>query len=128
MKARLILFTAALLAIGTSFPAAADPSPPAQLPAIPPSVLDNPYVQSVINALRGVLQTTNGNAAFGRVTYFKHFEMQVQTAPSVYREIHLHQGTVINPRGATLSPGMTVSVHGAAQGDGSLNADEIDVR
>jgi hypothetical protein len=84
-------------------------------------------VQSVINTLGGLLQSTTGDAAYGKVAYFKHFELQVKTAPNVYREVHLHQGTIINPRGTTLSPGLTVSVRGKAQSDGSLNADQIDV-
>ena len=52
-------------------------------------------------------------------------ELQVQTAPNVYRQIHLHQGTIINPRGTTLTPGMIVDVSGTAQPDHSLNADVI---
>ena len=101
----------------------ADPLP---LPSIPPDVQNNPIVQSVLNALGGVLlQTTNGNTAHGKVTYFRHFSMQLETAPNVYRDVHLHQGTVINPRGASLTPGMTVDVTGAAQSDHSLDADAI---
>jgi hypothetical protein len=128
MKPRPVALVAAILSIGMSTAAFADPSPAPHGLQIPPSVLNNPYVQSVINALGGVLQSTNGNAAFGKVTYFKRFELQVQTAPSVFREVHLHQGTIINPRGASLTPGMTVSVNGKAQSDGSLNADQIDIR
>jgi hypothetical protein len=51
--------------------------------------------------------------------------MQLETAPNVYRDVHLHQGTVINPRGASLTPGMTVDVTGSAQSDHSLDADAI---
>jgi len=39
----------------------------------------------------------------------------------------LHQGTVINPRGATIANGQRVNVRGLAQSDGSLNADEITI-
>lgn len=99
---------------------------PIAIPSIPPAVQNNPIVQSVLNALGNVLlQSTNGPTAHGRVTYFRHFEMQIETAPNVYREVHLHQGTIINPRGATITPGMTVDVNGAVQGDKSLNADAI---
>lgn len=42
--------------------------------------------------------------------------------------IHLHQGTIINPRGTTLQNGMRVHVIGHPNGDGTFEADEIDVR
>ena len=95
------------------------------IPAVPPDVQNNPIVQSILQAVGGILQTTNGNTAHGRVTYFRRFELQVETAPNVYRQIHLHQGTIINPRGTTLTPGMIVDVSGNAQTDHSLNADAI---
>jgi hypothetical protein len=80
----------------------------------------------VINAVSNLLlQTTNGNTAHGKVTYFRRFDLQLETAPNVYREVHLHQGTVIDPRGTSLAPGMTVDVSGSAQSDHSLNADTI---
>ena len=121
-KLRVLALAIALLVASTS-PALADPQP---FPSIPPEVQNNPIVQSVLNALGNVLlQTTNGNSAHGKVTYFRHYELQVETAPNVYRDVHLHQGTVINPRGATLAPGMIVDVTGSAQSDHSLNADTI---
>lgn len=112
--------------------AAADPTPAPSLgipglPNVPQSVLQNPLVQSVINAASGLLQTTNGPIARGRVTYFKRFDLQLRTAPNVYRTVRLHQGTIIDPRGATLAPGMSVEVDGVPQGDGSLAADKITV-
>jgi hypothetical protein len=102
---------------------------PIVMPSIPPEVQNNPIVQSVLNAIGNVLlQTTNGNTAHGKVSYYRHFDLQLETAPKVYRDIHLHQGTVINPRGTTLAPGMTVDVSGSAQSDHSLNADTITAR
>jgi hypothetical protein len=116
----------AALWIAASVPALADP--PA-IPSIPPEIQNNPIVQSVLNAVGNVLlQTTNGNSAHGKVTYFRHFDLQLETAPNVYRDVHLHQGTVINPRGTTLAPGMTVDVNGSAQSDHSLDADSITAR
>jgi hypothetical protein len=132
MKLPFVALVAAVLCLGTSGAVLADgtppPAPPAQglsLPNLPSEVMNNPIVQSVLNAVSGLLQTTNGNAAHGQVTYFNRFELQVQTAPNVYRSVHLHQGTIINPRGTSLHPGMTVDVVGLAQHDGSLNADQI---
>jgi hypothetical protein len=117
-----VLCLAAVVWIGGTGAALADP---AALPSIPPEVQNNPIVQSVLNAVGNLLQTTNGNTAHGKVTYFRRFEMQVETAPNVYRAVHLHQGTVINPRGTTLAPGMIVDVSGSAQSDRSLNADTM---
>jgi hypothetical protein len=133
MKLPIVAFVAAVLCLGTSGAVLADGTPPPSaqgfsLPNLPSEVLNNPLVQSVIDSVSGLLQTTNGNAAHGRVTYFNRFDLQVQTAPNVYRSVHLHQGTVINPRGTTLRPGMTVDVAGLAQHDGSLNADQITAR
>jgi hypothetical protein len=105
----------------------ADDAAPRTLPSIPTDILNNPLVKSILDALGGVMQTTNGNTAAGRVTFFNRFEMQLQTGPAVYRNVHLHQGTVINPRGTSLSKGMLIIVNGAAQQDGSLNADTITV-
>jgi hypothetical protein len=122
MKTRAIGLAAALWLTGTGVALADGPS----LPDIPPSVQNNPIVQSVLNAIGNVLlQTTNGNSAHGKVTYFRRFDLQVETAPNVYREVHLHQGTEIDPRGTTIVPGMIVDVSGTAQSDKSLNADTI---
>ena len=41
--------------------------------------------------------------------------------------IRLHPGTVINPTGATIQPGMRVRVTGHPNGDGSFEADRIDL-
>jgi hypothetical protein len=114
---------AAALWLATSSIALADP---VAIPSIPPEVQNNPIVQSVLNALGNVLlQSTNGPTAHGKVTYFRRYDLQVQTAPNVYREVHLHPGTVINPRGTTIVPGMTVDVNGSVQSDKSLSADTI---
>ena len=126
MRLSILVLTAALWWTGGAL-AVADPSP-LPVPNVPADVLHNPIVQSVLNALGGLMQTTNGPTASGRVKYFRRFELQVETAPNVYRDVHLHQGTVINPRGTTLAPGMTVTVSGSPQHDGSLNADTITAR
>lgn len=43
------------------------------------------------------------------------------------QRIHLHQGTVINPRGTTLQNGMQIRVSGHPNADGSFEADRVDV-
>ena len=121
MTKRIFILATAMWLAGSSA-ALADPL------TIPPDLQNNPIVQSVLNAVGGLLQSSNGNTAHGKVTYFRRFDLQLETAPKVYRDVHLHQGTVINPRGTTLAPGMTVDVNGSAQSDHSLDADTITAR
>ncbi len=130
--AALVAVTLAPAAFADPTPEPASTPPPAAAPAlplpIPSGLLNSPYVQGILNALGGVTQTTNGSTAIGKVTYFKQFELQLETAPTVYRRVRLHQGTVINPRGTTIQPGMSLQVNGVPQNDGSLNADTITLR
>jgi hypothetical protein len=135
MKARFVGISTAVLCLSLSVCAQADPTPAPSpgvtvpnIPGVPSSVMNSPMVQSILNAAGGLLQTTKGPTAHGKVTYFKHFDLQLQTAPTVYRQIRLHQGTVINPRGANLQPGTVVDVSGSPQSDGSLSADTINVQ
>lgn len=127
MKTRLVGTIAGVLCLGLTGPALADPSSPLpqSIPNVPSSVLNNPIVQSVMSAAGGLLQTVNGPTAHGKVTYFKRFDLQLETAPGVYRQVRLRQGTVINPRGGSIRNGMTVDVQGNPQADGSLNANSI---
>ncbi|MBV8600875.1 MAG: hypothetical protein JO359_04840 [Candidatus Eremiobacteraeota bacterium] len=41
--------------------------------------------------------------------------------------VFLHQGTVINPTGTTLQPGMQVRVLGGPGGNNAINANEVDI-
>ncbi|HXP94601.1 MAG TPA: hypothetical protein VN905_14100 [Candidatus Binatia bacterium] len=59
----------------------------------------------------------------GTVSSFGGFNMSLEDG----RPVYLHQGTIINPTGTTLGPGMNVVVYGTRNRDGSINADEIDV-
>jgi hypothetical protein len=135
MIARFVAVLAVALCL-TALQAAADPPAPAPtpspvvLPTLPPNQPVNPYLQMGIDWVTGLVrrQLSNAqNSASGEVTYFKRFEMQVETSSNSYREVHLHQGTVINPRGATIVPGQRVSVGGLGQPDGSLDANVITV-
>ncbi|GAC1388721.1 MAG: hypothetical protein NVSMB31_03280 [Vulcanimicrobiaceae bacterium] len=92
----------------------------------------NPMVQSIINAVigsvAGRVKADYGwepNRARGVVTFFKRFDMQVRFSNGSYRTVHLHQGTVINPRGTSIKEGDRVDVQGQQVSDGSLNADQI---
>ena len=48
----------------------------------------------------------------GVVTYFYRFDMTVQAPNGAIIPVQLHQGTIINPLGAALQPGMPVTVRG----------------
>jgi hypothetical protein len=65
--------------------------------------------------------------AHGEVTYFRRFDLQVRTGSNAYRNVRLHQGTVIDPRGTSLAAGQTVTVTGVPQSDGTLDANQITV-
>ena len=59
----------------------------------------------------------------GTVSYFNAFSMTVR-ADGRQVPVHLHQGTIINPRGLTLIPGMYIRVFGF-WANGNFQADRI---
>lgn len=131
MKTRFVAVLAAVLfaVSGGSFAFAqqATPTPaPSTVPSIPPNV-----GQDAINALGNIVRGVFGwsdTESIGTVTFYRGYEMQLKMQLDRYREIHLHKGTVINPRGYTIKNGDTVDVRGRPNSDGSLNADMIVVR
>ncbi|MBV8246327.1 MAG: hypothetical protein JOZ38_10430 [Candidatus Eremiobacteraeota bacterium] len=122
-----VLFTAGPAAV---FAQAAPATPvPAAVPTVPPNA--GPVVNTIIDAVVDQVKSDmgwNDNHAIGTVTYFRRFEMQVRFPNGTYREVHLHQGTVINPRGATIAIGNRVDVRGTSNADGSINAGLITIR
>jgi hypothetical protein len=135
MHARFVALAALALCIGSGSLAAAQQAAPApnptpiSLPTLPPSA--TPLEKQAIDALTGLVRTqihNINNTSNGPVTYFKRFEMQVQTSAGTFQNIHLHQGTVINPRGESIRVGQQVSVGGDRQSDGSLNANVITIQ
>lgn len=85
-------------------------------------------MQGIIQKLAGDATAGYGvdpNHARGTVTYFRRFDLQLQLPLNQYKLVHLHQGTIINPRGTSLASGQVVDVRGRAQSDGSIAADEI---
>ncbi len=135
MSTRFVAVVAAALFLGGGSIAGAQqatpaPAPtPVNLPSPAPRASLDPYARAAIDLLTGVVrqQLQGGGATSGEVTYFKRFEMQVQTGNNAYRAIHLHQGTVINPRGASIATGQRVNVTGVAQPDGSLSANVVTI-
>jgi hypothetical protein len=104
---------------------------PIAVPTLPPNTPNAGIIQTIIGVGAQILQreaANNRNNARGTVSYFKRFDMQVQCGTNCYRNVHLHQGTVINPRGATPSVGRYVDVNGRANSDGSIEADTITVQ
>lgn len=140
MKTRFVAAAAAVLfAFASGAYAAAQvptPPPPTPVPAQTPRPNTVPSVpagleQDAINALGNIVKGAFGwsdTESLGTVTYYRGYDMQLRMQLSRYRTIHLHKGTVINPRGYTIKDGDTVDVRGTANSDGSLNADSIVVR
>jgi hypothetical protein len=64
-----------------------------------------------------------GNTLTGTVSSFSPYNLYLSNG----RHVDLHNGTVINPTGINLSPGMRVRIVGNQNSDGSFNANEIDV-
>ncbi|HTU69441.1 MAG TPA: hypothetical protein VMF11_03890 [Candidatus Baltobacteraceae bacterium] len=124
MNVRVVAAAAAIL---FAFPlaAAAQTTPK---PTIPPAAIN--AVENIVTRLAGDAAAPYGidpNHSRGAVTYFHRFDLQIRMPLNVYRDVHLHQGTVIDPRGASLEPGQVVDVVGHANPDGSLNADVITI-
>ena len=68
------------------------------------------------------------NDVQGRVENFNgRFGLELHVAGQGFLPVHLHQGTVINPRGTTLQRGMLVNVHGFFA-NGRFQADVINLR
>jgi len=138
MNMRFVALGAAVLsiALGAAGTAKAAPQPqptptPVNLPTLPPDAKLDPYAKIGIDILTGVLRQSITNAqgsTSGQVSYFRRFDMQVQTGRNGYRTIKLHQGTVINPRGATITVGQQVDVSGTPLGDGTIDANVITIK
>jgi hypothetical protein len=125
-----LLFAAAGTSIGRA-QSSPDPVPtPIPVPSMQPAPHINPLIQSGIDFVSAIIARNRANAAnnaSGTVTYFRRFEMQVQCGANCYRNVRLHQGTVINPRGATPGNGTYVDVNGVADSDGTIEANTITV-
>jgi hypothetical protein len=131
MNTRFVAVIAAVL-FGFSVPAVAAtvtqaPTPaPTAVPSVPPNI-GQQAIDALSNIVRGAFGWSD-TESIGTVTFYRGYEMQMRMQLSRYREVHLHRGTVINPRGYTIKPGDTVDVKGRPNSDGSLTADMIVVR
>ena len=136
MRLSRILISALVLALGaTTFAAAQSTPPPTPAPIVVPTLPPNSPNADIIRAAIGIgaqilqqQRQRDANNAYGTVTYYKRFDMQIQCGTNCYRTVRLHQGTVINPRGATPGVGTRVNVNGNGQSDGTLEASTITIQ
>lgn len=104
-------------------------APPGQVPAAPPPAPAAPPRP------RGARPDPPGPSelrgrppdAAGTIVAVKPYYAQIRTPDGRYRNVALHNGTVINPTGTTLALGMRVSILGQALPDGAIAANEIDL-
>lgn len=85
-------------------PAQAPPAPP---PAPPPSYAmpAPPPVNSGEESIHGRILSFDGG-----------YNLQVNDDRGFIDNVRMHQGTIINPTGLTLAPGMTVTIYGVNSG------------
>lgn len=136
MKSRVVAVTAAVLfAVAGPAPAQTTPTPspspakaPIAAPTIPPGLggVVQTILQKVTNDITSPYALDPGHVR-GTVTFYRRFDMQVRLPLDTYKQIHLHQGTIINPRGESIGNGQSVDVRGRANADGTIEADEITI-
>jgi len=135
MRLALFVTSAVLLGLAATPFAGAQSTPPAvptpiPVATVPPPGPNDQLIRAAIGIGTQILERNAVNArnnAHGSVAYFRRFDMQVRCGANCYRNVRLHPGTVINPRGATPGVGTTVDVNGRTDPDGTLEADTITV-
>jgi len=75
---------------------------------------------------RGANYGARGDVS-GVITYFNRFDLRVRIGGRE-QYVRLHQGTIINPTGVSLRPGMIVDVSGIRERNGTVDANRIDVQ
>ncbi len=127
MNIKVAALAAAVALIGAT-PTPSPSSAPLVMPSIPPGIGN--VVQGILNKLAGDAVApfaVDPNHVRGSVTFYKRFDLQVKLPLNSFKQIRLHQGTIINPRGASIENGQTIDVRGSSNADGSMNADEITI-
>ena len=64
----------------------------------------------------------------GTIVVARPYLVQIQSPDGRYVTLALHKGTVINPLGTTLAPGMHIAAHGIPRSDGDITTDEVDLQ
>lgn len=96
---------------------------------VPPSTFSTPYVPPYAAntyAQNGYGYSTDKDYLTGLVSNAQPYNVWVGSG-NTGLHIRLHDGTVINPTGITLQPGMRVRVWGHWNANGTYEADQIDV-
>ena len=113
MALQIRLFTALLALATAAVPAVAfaqaDAPPPAQTPPAPPPSYARPD-----EGIHGRIESFDGA-----------YSLQVRDDRGYMDNVQLRPGTVINPTGVRLAPGMAVTIHGT-NGGSAFVASEID--
>ena len=96
-----------------------------QISVTGPSASDGDIHANQINvANNGNYTDSNGNRQYtGTISSMNGDALLLQDG----RTIFLHYGTVVNPSGTRLQPGMRITVTGSSANDGNINAREVDV-
>jgi hypothetical protein len=107
-----------------------EPSPIVVPTLPPPSTVDPRILRGAGTLIDNILRTQReraANTARGPVVYFRRYDLQLLVGKDTYRNVHLHPGTEIDPRGASIRDGLVVQVAGRGRPDGSLDADTITI-
>ena len=116
---------------GAAIAQTAPPPPPvAGAPAPPPPVTGAPAPPPPPPVAGAPARPPRGGPGplGGTITAARPYHVTIRTRAGRSVELTLHNGTIINPRGTTLSPGMRVAVRGVPGPDGAVVTDEVDVR
>ena len=95
--------------------------PPAYAPSPYSTTYSRPYMTPY-----GSNYDTSGGYLSGSVSSFSPYNMWMN-GPNGALHVTLHDGTVINPTGITLTAGMRVHVWGYTNANGTFEANQIDV-
>ena len=137
MKPRVVALVLCVL-FGAGAPALAQQTPsPSPSPSPAHGVPSIAIPPNAVNVVTGIVQRLAGDATAGlgidpnhvrgSVMFFRRYDLQLRMPLDRYENVHLHQGTIINPRGASLSQGQVVDVQGRANSGGSIEADAITI-
>jgi hypothetical protein len=119
-----------LSALATAQPAPPPPPPPAAGAPAPPPNGSVPLPPGPAGAMapRPPARLSGPPPLGGIVVAARPYYVQIRTRDGRYVNLDLRNGTVINPLGTTLTPGMRVAVRGVPGPNNAVTTDEIDVR